>query len=162
MKKPPVFTQTMQIGIVISDLDAAIRNYEENYGIGPWTIHQFTPEEVKMWRDENGTSEKPAASRFAAAMVGGVQWELIQPLDDKSIFAKFLKEKGPGVHHIAVVTPDYKKTLQAEAKRGNELVMDCELGGQYEGIKVSYLGTQKELGVILEVFSGMPDAPAKE
>jgi methylmalonyl-CoA/ethylmalonyl-CoA epimerase len=157
----PVLTETMQIGIVVPDLGAAIRNYEENYGIGPWTIHQFTPGEVKVWRDENGTSDKPAATRFASAMVGGVQWELIQPLDDKSIFAKFLKEKGPGVHHIAVATPDYEKTLAAEAKRGNELVMDCELGGQFEGIKVAYLGTERDLGVTLEVFSGMPDGPPK-
>jgi methylmalonyl-CoA/ethylmalonyl-CoA epimerase len=153
--KKPVFTETMQIGIVVPDLDAAMKAYE-GYGIGPWTIHQFAPGEMKRWRDVNGESDKPAATRFAAANVGGVQWELIQPLDDKSIFAKFLKEKGPGVHHIAVASPDYEGLLKSEAKRGNTLVMDCELGGQFEGIKVAYLGTEKTLGVTLEVFNKAP------
>jgi methylmalonyl-CoA/ethylmalonyl-CoA epimerase len=151
----PVFTETMQIGIVVPDLEAAIRIYQDQYGIGPWTIHQFIPGEVKVWR-ENGKAIQPAATRFAAAMVGSVQWELIQPLDDTSIFARFLAEKGGGVHHIAVATPEYDKTLNEQAKRGNALVMDCELGAQYEGIKVAYLGTEHDLGVIVEVFNRVP------
>ncbi len=155
-----VFTETKQIGIVVRDLDAAIRHYEEDFGIGPWNTHQFTPDEVKEWR-EHGQVVKPAATRFAAAMVGGVQWELIQPLDETSIFAKFLAEKGEGVHHIAVALEDYEGTLAAEAKRGNELMMSCELGGQYSGIKVAYLGTQPSLGVTLEVFNKVPGSKRK-
>jgi methylmalonyl-CoA/ethylmalonyl-CoA epimerase len=150
----PAFTETMQIGIVVRDLDAAIRRYEDDYGIGPWQVHQFKPGEVKEWR-ENGQPAEPS-TRFATAMVGGVQWELIQPLDDKSIYAQFLAEKGEGVHHIAVAAANYGELLAAEAKRGNELVLDCELGGQFEGIKVAYLDTQRDLGVILEVFNGLP------
>jgi methylmalonyl-CoA/ethylmalonyl-CoA epimerase len=159
--KNPVFTETMQIGIVVRDLDAAIRHYEEDFGIGPWNSHQFTPEEVKEWQ-EHGKPVKPAATRFAAAMVGRVQWELIQPLDDTSIFAQFLAEKGEGVHHIAVATPDYEQTLADEAKRGNELMMSCVLGGQYDGIKVAYLGTQPNLGVTLEVFNFGPGDKGKK
>lgn len=156
----PVFTETMQIGIVVRDLDASMRRYEEDYGIGPWTVHQFQPGEVKQWREEGRLVEGGARTRFAAAMVGPpgkqVQWELIQPLDDTSTFAKFLAEKGEGVHHIAVATPDYEQTLAAEAQRGRQLLMDCELGGPYSGIRVAYLGTQPTLGVTLEVFSGLP------
>lgn len=151
----------MQIGIVVRDLDAAMRRYEEHYGIGPWKVHQFRPGEVKEWREEGRLVEGGAKTRFAAAMVGKVQWELIQPLDDTSIFAKFLAEKGEGVHHIAVATPDYDGILAAEAGRGSEPVMTCELGGQYSGIKVAYLGTQPTLGVILEVFSGLPKGDAE-
>lgn len=40
--------------------------------------------------------------RLATAMVGRVQWELIQPLDGESIYAQFLAEKGKGVHHTSV------------------------------------------------------------
>ena len=157
----PAFTETMQIGIVVRDLDAAMRRYEGDYGIGPWQIHQFRPGEVKVWREEGRLVEGGARTRFAAAMVGQVQWELIQPLDDTSVFAKFLAERGEGVHHIAVATPDYEQMLAAEAGRGNDLLMSCELGGQYSGIKVAYLNTQPTLGVILEVFSGLPESKAK-
>lgn len=152
----------MQIGIVVPDLDAAIRRYEQDYGIGPWQMHQFRRGEVKTWREagEGGARDVPggAKTRFAAAMVGKVQWELIQPLDDASIFAQFLARTGGigGVHHIAVGTTNYDELLAAESRRGNPLAMECELGGQYEGIKVAYLGTDRTLGVLLEVFNGLP------
>lgn len=152
----PAFTDTMQIGIVVPDLDAAIRQFEHEYGIGPWQEHQFKPGEVKEWREQDRIVPGGAKTRFAAAAIGKVQWELIQPLDDTSIFAKFLADKGGGVHHIAVGSANYDDLLASERKRASKPVMECELGGQYEGIKVAYLGTEKTLGVILEVFSGLP------
>jgi methylmalonyl-CoA/ethylmalonyl-CoA epimerase len=153
--KKPALTDTMQIGIVVRDLDAAIRRYEDHFGIGPWQVHQFKRGDIKEWR-EHGQPAEPS-TRFATAMVGQVQWELIQPLDDKSIYARFLAEQGEGVHHIAVAATNYDELLAAEARRGNDLVLDCELGGQFEGIKVAYLGTRRDLGVILDVYNGMPD-----
>jgi hypothetical protein len=150
----PVFTETMQIGIVVRDLDATMQRYVDDYGVGPWQVHQFKREDIKEWF-ELGQPVEPS-TRVATAMVGHMQWELIQPLDDKSIFARFLAEKGEGVHHIAVATTNFDEMLEAEAKRGNDLVLSCELSGQFSGIKVAYLGTQRDLGVILEVFSGVP------
>src|SRR4051794_38735650 len=112
----PVFTETKQIGIVVRDLDAAIRRYGDDYGIGPRGVHQFKPGDVKEWR-EHGQPAEPS-TRFATAMVGRVQWELIQPLDDKSIYAQLLATKGEGVHHIAVAAANFDELLAAEAKRG--------------------------------------------
>ncbi len=66
----PSFTDTMQIGIVVRDLDAAVRRYVEGYGIGPWQFWQFQPEDVKVWL-ENGQAAEPA-TRVASAMVGRV------------------------------------------------------------------------------------------
>ncbi len=117
----PAFAETMQIGIVVRDLDAAIRRYEDDYGIGPWGVYQFKPGDVKEWR-ELGRPTEPS-TRIATAMVGRVQWELIQPLDDRSIYAQFLATKGEGVHHIAVAAPKYDELLAAEAERGNDLVL---------------------------------------
>ena len=151
----PVFTETIQIGIVVRDLDAKMRRYVDDYGIGPWQVYQFKPGDLKDWR-EHGQRVEPS-TRLAVAMVGRVQWELIEPLDDKSIYARFLAEKGEGVHHIAVAVANFDQTLAAEAKRGNDLVLSCELGGEFSGIKVAYLGTQRDLGVILEIANRIPD-----
>jgi hypothetical protein len=114
--REPVFTETMQLGIVVRDLDATIRRYVDDFGIGPWQIHQFKPGDVKEWR-ERGRLAEPS-TRFATAMVGRVQWELIQPLDDTSIFAQFLAEKGEGVHHIAVATASTTKRLRRTPGEG--------------------------------------------
>src|SRR5918992_621902 len=99
------FTETMQIGIVVRDLDATLRRYVDDYGIGPWEIFEVTPGNAPdLYHD--GQPLK-ASTRSAVAMVGNVMWEVSQPLDEHGIFARFLAETGEGVHHIAVATPNY-------------------------------------------------------
>jgi methylmalonyl-CoA/ethylmalonyl-CoA epimerase len=64
----------------------------------------------------------------------------------------FLAEKGEGVHHVAVATSNFDETV-AQADRGNGVI----LSGEFGGARVAYLGTDRDLGVIIEVFSGTPD-----
>ena len=85
-------------------------------------------------------------------MVGNVMWEPIEPLDDHSVYARFLADKGEGVHHIAVATANFKDAVAAQAQAGNTLV----LSGTFRGIDGAYLPTDRDLGVILEVSSGTP------
>ncbi len=148
-----VFTETMQIGIVVRDLDATIKKYVDEYGIGPWERHELTPENAT---DLRVYGQPVALWRVAVAstMVGQVMWELIEPLDEESVFARFLAEKGEGVHHIAVATPRFDDAVAAQAERGNTLV----LSGTFSGVKVAYLPTDRDLGVIIEIFSGTPGA----
>jgi methylmalonyl-CoA/ethylmalonyl-CoA epimerase len=81
-----------------------------------------------------------------------------EPPRFNGLFARFLAERGGGVHHIAVVTPDFRRTLQEQAARGNEPI----LSGMFSGVEVDFLSTKRELGVILEVFSGMPKMQTEE
>jgi methylmalonyl-CoA/ethylmalonyl-CoA epimerase len=92
----------MQIGIVVRDLDAAVRRYVEDYGIGPWEVYQFKPGDIKSWR-EHGQSGEPS-TRIATAMVGRVQWELIQLLSDKGIFVQG-GVPVPGTPHVTRRVP---------------------------------------------------------
>ena|SRR5215212_4015315 len=88
-----VFTETMQIGIVVRDLDATLRRYVDDYGIGPWQVHEFDPETAKDMHEYGqpiGRSWRGAVTRFATTRVGRVMWELIEPLDEDSVWARFL------------------------------------------------------------------------
>jgi len=152
LMRDPIFTKTMQIGIVVRDLDATMRKYVDEYGIGPWKIYEFNAKGLR----EYGQPVK-RSWRLAVAMVGQLQWELIEPLDDESIYARFLAGKGGGVHHIAVAAQSFDEMLATEAKRG----IDVVLSGEFEGVRVAYLGTDRDLGVILEIFSGMPNLEQK-
>lgn len=152
-----VFTETMQIGIVVRDLDATLRKYVDDYGIGPWQVHEFDPdtaEDVREYGQPVVRAGRGAVTRFATTMVGGVMWELIEPLDEDSLWARFLAEKGEGVHHIAVATPNFDEAVAEQAERGDDLV----LSGTFSGIRLAYLPTGHDLGVITEIFSGMPGA----
>lgn len=44
------------------------------------------------------------AMRTAHARIGDIDWELIEPLDDRSICAEHLRSRGEGVHHILFAT----------------------------------------------------------
>jgi methylmalonyl-CoA/ethylmalonyl-CoA epimerase len=148
----PVFTETIQIALVVRDLESAMRTYVHDYGIGPWEIYEVGPGTVTDMRENGEPVER--AWRLAIAYVGQVQWELIEPLDDESVYARFLAEKGGGLHHVGVASPDFDETLAGQAERGNGVL----LGGEYKGIRFAYLDTVGDLGVITEVFSGAPGA----
>ena len=146
----PAFTETLQVAIVVRDLDAAMRTYVHEYGIGPWEIYEFNPETVTdMVKDD-----RPAeyAMRIALTRVGAVMWELIEPLDDASIYAEFLAEKGEGVHHVGVGVRSYRETLDAMRAKGHSVLQ----GGVYNGVEFAYLSTDRDLGVITEIFDWPP------
>lgn len=151
----PAFTETLQIGIVVRDLDATLRAFANDYGIGPWEIHEFNPERAADLREDGRPAKR--SWRLAVTMVGHVMWELIEPLDDQSTYARFLAEKGEGVHHIAVATPSFDETVAAQARRGKKLI----LSGTFSGIKVAYLPTERDLGVVIEIASGAPDPTSR-
>lgn len=48
-----------------------------------------------------------------------VQWELIEPKDDLSVYASFSKEHGPGLHHVAFGAEDYHETMGKLSKMEN-------------------------------------------
>ena len=124
----------------------------DDYGIGPWQLFEVTPENAPdLYHD--GQPVK-GSTRAAATMVGNVMWELIQPLDGQGVFARFLAEKGEGVHHIALATLNFDDAVAAQIQRGNTL----PLSGTFSGVKVAYLPTDRDLGVIVEIFSGTPGA----
>jgi methylmalonyl-CoA/ethylmalonyl-CoA epimerase len=148
--RDPVFTETLQVALVVRDLDASLKTYVHEYGIGPWEIYEFNPDTVaEMTKDE-----QPAAyaMRIAVTMVGTTQWELIEPLDDKSIYAEFLAEHGEGLHHVGVGVPGYAETLDAVRGKGHAVLQ----GGLYNGVKFAYLSTDRDLGVITEIFDWPP------
>ena len=150
--REPVFTETMQIGIIVRDLDATLRRYVDDYGIGPWQLFEVTPENAPdLYHDDQPVK---GSTRAAVTMIGNVMWEVFQPLDDQGIFARYLAEKGEGVHHIAVATPNFDDAVAEQIQRGNTL----PLSGTFSGVKVAYLPSDRDLGVIVEVFEGTPGA----
>jgi methylmalonyl-CoA/ethylmalonyl-CoA epimerase len=61
--REPVFTETLQVAIVVRDLQAAMRTYVRDYGIGPWDIYEFNPGNAKDLREYGQSVERSGASR---------------------------------------------------------------------------------------------------
>src|SRR6516165_6591800 len=142
MRRPmpePAFRETVQIGIVVRNLETTIRRYVDEYGIGPWETHEFAAGNAEELHEHGRPVTR--SWRLATTMVGQVQWELIEPLDDESDYARFLAEKGEGVHHIAVAPTNYDQALADFAEKGQEAVLNGVFG---PGIRVAYLPTEQD------------------
>ena len=148
--REPVFTETMQVALVVRDLEATMERYVHDYGIGPWDIYEFNPATVSEMTKDGEPAE--CAWRLALAMVGTTSWELIQPLDDKSMYAEFLAEKGEGLHHIALGVPNYAEALDAMQAKGRRVLQS----GVYNGATFAYLSTDEDLGFITEILDFPP------
>jgi hypothetical protein len=146
----PAFTQTLQVCVVVRDIDSTMRTYVHEYGIGPWDIYEFNPGTVRDMHENGEPVER--SFRLALALVGSVQWELIQPLDDESIYARHLAAHGEGVHHVGVAVPDYAARVAAHEAKGGTVVF----GGEYKGVNFAYLSTDTDLGVLTEIFDAAP------
>ncbi|MGQ9721226.1 MAG: VOC family protein [Candidatus Jordarchaeum sp.] len=121
-----------QIGIVIKDMDKTAK-FLEKLGIGPVpTIETEVP---------NGKV------KIGIYQQGDLQIELIQPLQGNTIHAKWLKQKGEGIHHVSYHCKDIEKELQNLEKIGVK-ILDR---GEIFGVKWAYLDTQEKCGFILEL-----------
>jgi methylmalonyl-CoA/ethylmalonyl-CoA epimerase len=66
--REPAFNETMQLGIVVRDLEATVRRYEDDYGIGPWQFAQIDLGEANNYREHGQPAER--STRIAVATVG--------------------------------------------------------------------------------------------
>ena len=148
--RDPIFTDTIQIALVVRDIEATMRTYVNEYGIGPWEIYEFNADTVRDMRENGQAVER--TWRLALAQVGQVQWELIQPLDEDSIYAEFLAAKGEGVHQVGVAVSTFSDTIDELAEKGRGVAF----GGEYKGVNFAYLSTDKDLGVMTEIFAAPP------
>src|SRR5437762_7561852 len=86
-----VMLQTVDhIGFAVRDIDEAIAFYSHMFDVSEW-------EHIPM-------PERHMA--VAATHIGGTLLELIAPTSDEAAFAKYLRERGPSMHHIAYRVDD--------------------------------------------------------
>ncbi len=145
-----MFTKVIQIAFVVRDLDAAVGTYSKVYGIGPWKISEISSNTVEdLYKHDSRTD---FSYRVAMCDIGDLEWELVQPLDDGSIYSDFLKEKGPGLHHVAFATDDYDKAGDAMRSGGKRVLSS----GNWDGLRFAHFDTEDDLGFVLELFK-FPD-----
>ncbi|HEY1517760.1 MAG TPA: VOC family protein [Solirubrobacteraceae bacterium] len=150
-----VFTGVKQVCVVVRDLDAAVRRYYDDYGIGPWYLFRYEDIEGVAGGERVRFSVRVALTRVDDRF----EWELIQPLDDRSIYAEFLRERGEGVHHVAVEVPDLPAAIDWA---GGMVQSHAGMHGGRQ--RYAMLETAADLGLILEVsdYSGGWERPGAD
>lgn len=139
-----------QVAMVVRDLDAAMRNYWENFGIGPWRILEFGPETVRELTYRG--KPQPYAMRVALAMHGDLQLELVESIQGPNIYEDFLREHGEGMQHFGIVVPDVRAAIKDLEARGYTMIQSgLGTGTEGEG-GYAYFETDGQIGATIELI----------
>jgi methylmalonyl-CoA/ethylmalonyl-CoA epimerase len=81
--------------------------------------------------------------------LGEVRVELLEPTTDDSPIAKFLAQRGPGLHHVSYRVDDLSATLAALKAAGVKLIDDTPRDGAH-GMKIAFAHPKSTDGVLTE------------
>lgn len=91
-----------QVCLVVPDFEKAIAGLLQ-LGIGPFKCWNVQPPAL-FDRTFRGNAEADWSMRLGVALVGTMQWEVIEPLTGDSLYREHLTRFGAGVHHLLLET----------------------------------------------------------
>lgn len=149
--KEKIFKNIHQIGIVTHNARKTIRRYFENYGIGPWNLWEFGPEIVENMQVRGKRVDYRMVVATCKKM--NIDFEIIEPLDYKSIYYSFLNMYGEGIQHINYDVFDYDQALNVLKNRGVVVSQFGNLVGKHRYI---YFDTERDADHIIEISGDLP------
>ena len=81
--------------------------------------------------------------------------ELLEPMSDKSPISKFLKERGEGIHHIAITADEIEKDVERAKENGMRFLGDLRTGSY--GRKITFIHPKSLNGVLVEFCQAVSD-----
>ncbi|MFA6598427.1 MAG: methylmalonyl-CoA epimerase [Ignavibacteriaceae bacterium] len=122
------------IGIAVKNLADTISYYENILGLKCYAIEEITDQKVKT----------------AFFMVGDVKLELLEATSEDSPIAKFIREKGEGVHHLAFAVNGLNSILPELESKGVQLI-DKQPRKGAEEMNIAFLHPKSTFGVLTEL-----------
>lgn len=122
------------IGIAVADLSEALAFYRDALG-----LEIEAPEEV---------ASQGVRAHFIPAGEGAI--ELLEATADDSPIAKFVANRGPGLHHITLRVDDINAALAQLKAKGVRLIDDAPREGAH-GSLVAFVHPASAHGVLVEL-----------
>jgi hypothetical protein len=141
-------SQVIQICIVTRDYRRTIAGFLK-LGIGPWRVYTLGPDTVSNMTYRGKPS--PHVIKVCLATIGGMEREIVQPVERPTIYDDFLAQHGEGVHHVAVSCAGLtwaEKIARFEAE-GFHVVQSGSWLGQ---MPYAYLETEDSTGTTFEIY----------
>jgi len=105
----------------------------------------------RMGEFEVSRTEVPSQKvKIAILRAGGVSLELLEPSSDDSSVAKFLRQKGEGLHHIAFAVDDIEASMKELTAKGFRFLHDKPTDGKF-GSKINFIHPGDSGRVLVEL-----------
>ncbi|MBT9155599.1 MAG: hypothetical protein DDT37_00566 [Firmicutes bacterium] len=122
------------LGVAVKDLDA---------------VRAFYTEKLMLpCEGEEIVSEQKV--RVAFLPVGETTIELLEPTAPDSPVAKFLEQKGEGIHHVAIRVTNIEAALASLKAKGVRLIDEKPRIGAH-GAKIAFVHPKESHGVLIEL-----------
>ena len=135
IKEIGVIKKIDHIGIVVNDIEEALKVYQQALGLTLTKIQERPDQAVTIAFLPTGKSEI----------------ELVQPVTSDSGVAKFLQKRGEGIHHICLEVDDIEKTLADLREKGLQLIDEIPRTGP-EGERFAFIHPKSTQGVLVELY----------
>ena len=122
------------VGVVVADIDEALKFWRDAMGI-------------EVSHIEDVPSQK---SQVAFLPVGESEVELVKPTSDDSGAAKFLQERGGGMHHLCFEVSDISAKLADLKSKGISLINEEPI--VLPGRKMAFIHPKSTGGVLVELY----------
>jgi methylmalonyl-CoA/ethylmalonyl-CoA epimerase len=122
------------IGIAVKSIEETSKYYEGVLGLKCYAIEEVADQKVKT----------------AFFKVGQTKIELLEPTAEDSTVAKFIENKGEGIHHIAFCVNGIEKCLSEAELAGLRLIDKAPRKGA-EGLSIAFLHPKSTFGVLTEM-----------
>ena len=122
------------IGIAVDSIEKWIGYYKDVLGLEHTTSVEIAEQNV----------------RVAFLKIGESQIELLEPTSDDSPIAKFLENRGSGIHHIAVLVDDIDAALAKHRESGARLI-DNEPRMGANNMRIAFIHPKASGGVLVEL-----------
>lgn len=122
------------IGIAVSDLDEALKFWEDAIGVKCHGVEEVAEQKVKT----------------AFLPIKDTEIELLAGTSEDSPVSKFIEKKGEGIQHIAIRVDDLEATLEELKGKGVRLIDEKPRIGA-GGAKIAFVHPKSSRGVLLEL-----------
>jgi methylmalonyl-CoA/ethylmalonyl-CoA epimerase len=129
-----LLTEIDHVAIAVTDLEAAIAYYRDTFGA------EVAHREVV---ESDGVEE--ALLRVADSYV-----QLLTPTHDDSPVARYLRNRGEGLHHIGYRVDDCAAALDAVKARGGRVIDEVPRPGS-RGTTVAFVHPKGAFGTLIEL-----------
>jgi len=123
------------IAVLVKDLDQALSFWQDQLGLTLDHVEKIDSMEVKI----------------AFLPLGDSEIELVQPTTADSGLAKYLKKRGPGLHHICIEVENIN-TMLGELKEKGVRLIDGEPVTMDDGRKLAFLHPKSAGSVLVELY----------